>query len=424
MKILRIFLILLTTSTIAAAHGRRDIPYTLIEHQMPLAGNSSALLSVDVSVHKATKMYDASHKKTALFSGLGSAIESLDPRITPNLPGTKPATVEFLTDFRNTGTCEATISGESLYNRVTAQVIKGFEGGLYARIETPFVEHRLRCTDIVFTGSNNTDKTRFEGKLDAMLAEYGLQPLKTEGKEVGLGDIQLFLGWHGFDNYNDEEITGIRVRVEGGLIIPTAREQEHEKVFAPSLGYDRHIGATGRLEAALIAWNLLEVGAQMNTTVFLKHRTERRVAVSTAQKGFIYLHKTSVEEDLGSLWGVSGHLKLKPTSGGFFVATHYSYSAQSNTSLLILNPNDPVIKGDTSPTPLTFSNAIANQAPHLSGWHHHGLTLSAGYEPAEDHESKICGHARAFVQVPLSGTLSFETFGIGGGVGVEFGMSF
>lgn len=460
MKIARLFLLLSLTGSIAA-HGRRDVPYTLIEHQMPLAQGNSALIAADATVHHSIKMFNAGHKKTELFSGFGNAFQNLDPRTVDTMtvgpdvviPGqlssvSLPKTFAFLSDFLASGNPTPTLSGKSTYYRVTAHVEKGFDSGIYARLEIPFVEHHIQCTNVLFKSTsprvnlvpqlNRPPNQRAAvsnetllAELDDMLTEYGLQPLQTDARERGIGDILAFIGWHGYEKYHDDEITGIRIRLEGGMIIPTGREQEIEKVFAPSVGYNRHIGFMGRVEAGLCAWNMLELGAQMNMTVFLNHRTARRVAVSTgvaeatpSGSGFIYLHKANVDENLGSIWGASAHIKLKPTAGGFYCATHYSYSAQSNTRYLILNTKDPVIPNDLSTTPLVFDNAIANAAPNLAGWFHHGFTVSAGFEPAEDHTAKAAFHGRVFIQLPIFGSNSFMATGLGGGMGLEFGLSF
>lgn len=460
MKIARLFLLLSITGSLAA-HARRDVPYTLVEHQMPLAQGSSALLAVDATMHHAIKMFNEGHKKQELFSGFGNAFQNLDPRTVDTMtlgaavaiPGqissvSLPKTYKFLSDFLASGNPVPTVSGKSTYYRVTAHVAKGFESGIYARLEIPFVEHHIQCTNVAFSGAttpatlvprlNNFPNPRAAQtsatlltELDDMLLEYGLQPLQTDARERGVGDILGFIGWHGYEQHHDEEISGMRIRIEGGMIIPTAREQEIEKVFAPSIGYNRHVGFMGRVEAGLCAWEMLEVGGQMNMTVFLNHRTTRRVAVNTgvadatpSGSGFIYLHKANVDENLGSIWGGSAHIKIKPTSGGFYCATHYSYSAQSNTRYLILNPNDKVIPNDLSTVPLKFDNTVANAAPNLSGWFHHGVTFVVGFEPGEDHEKGTAVHLRTFVQLPISGSNSFMAGGFGGGVGLEFGVSF
>jgi len=316
--------------------------------------------------------------------------------------------------------------------------------GLYAHVYLPIKE--LRLDQITY---KNLGTATIHGKsvdtfltthLPAILTEFGFRPLQNRYKKTGVGDLVCSLGWQGYKEGLKGLVTGYAGLAQLGIVIPTATKVDQNIVFAVPLGYEGHVGFTGRLTVEGCLWNMVTLGAQAGTTIFSGNDKYLRMNTDKRQTGWIALERGYANEDLGQLWDAGGYVKFDRLLSGFVALLGYSYTQQERTWLNVKDNyflsrivNDAIASNnDNGSRQLTGYNHAAyidkndyvNSTKRRDGWVTQTLHIMVGYD-AMVHLKKMWGpYIKLEYDYPLAGRYSWKADMISGVLGASVTWNF
>ena len=242
----------------------------------------------------------------------------------------------------------------------------------------------------------------FLTSFDAILKRYDLN--KDPYKETAFGDLTAFLGWT--YNFQDTQVLDfVDTTLRIGVIAPTGKTQNPDKIFALPHGHNDHIGVVFSADASFGACEWITLGAHIDATVFAKKTHCIRMKTGLQQSGLIYLAKGTARVDRGN------HL----VAGTYFKADHFARGLSGTIGYTFARKSsDKITPCDTK----TFCPSIVNSNECLHNWKMHTLHLFFEYDFTKE-DDKIGPRVGIFYNRQLAGKRVFKTNMIGGTVGVE-----
>src|SRR5207245_5483062 len=96
----------------------------------------------------------------------------------------------------------------------------------------------LSPTDSAFPNNKNPTWLAFQKNFANILQKHGMSA-KSPVKETGIGDLGFLLGWT-YSYQETTELDFIDVTFQTGIIVPTAKKKDEDKLFSLPLGYNKH----------------------------------------------------------------------------------------------------------------------------------------------------------------------------------------
>lgn len=239
----------------------------------------------------------------------------------------------------------------------------------------------------------------FLSSFDDVMNYYNIDTSPTTDK--GLGDLSLLTGWT--HNYQKTKtLDFIDITVIGGILFPTGKKRDENKLFSLPLGYNGHWGfpLNGMLSFGAYGW--LTLGLYGHTILFAKNNSSLRVQTSSEQSGIIMLASETATIDKGAAWNTGLILKADHFMYGLSFITGYAYSGERKNRL--------------SQSPHSALNTKKNLALH--GWNMHTLHFNFEYDFTK--ENSIIGpRIGLFYNYQLGGTRVFQTNITGASLGLD-----
>lgn len=294
---------------------------------------------------------------------------------------------------------------------------QNFDKGFFFQSHVPIRKMSLTCIkycDLTPTtpGCINADTPEWQTFLnlfDAILEKYNLC-IKGFTKR-GVGDTTLLFGWT--NSYQDTEVLDfVDTTIRLGVLIPTGREKNENRVFDIALGYDGHTAFSSSFDIAFGALDWTTLGLHIGSLLFADKRKCIRLKTNFNQSGPVTLAKGKAVVDKGSLWDVSIYYKADHAIKGLSFLVGYTFARKR-----------PDILKNICPTDCAPDVCVSNSDCVLRGWKMHTVHLMLEYDFTQKHT--VYGpRVGVFYNRQVGGVRVFQTHMGGGNVGLDFGWKF
>lgn len=293
--------------------------------------------------------------------------------------------------------------------------IQNIKKGFFAQFNMPI--RRLKISNICFNDLSPTDDMcpninnqtwqRFKCLFNDMLERYCLscQPMN----ETGIGDICLYGGWT--RNYQETTtLDYIDLTIKAGVLIPSGKTRDEDKLFSLPLGYNGHLGVPISADLSFGMYEWLTLGGHVDAIFFMSKNRDIRMKTALRQSGLIKLAKGEAKVGKGTVWTGGTYLKADHFIANFSLTFAYSF-ASSNADTL--SPCNTVI----------FDPTIVNSDQFYQGWKMHTLHLLVDYD--FNREGRMFGpRIGIFYNAQISGERIFKTNMVGGIFGLDIVYDF
>lgn len=251
---------------------------------------------------------------------------------------------------------------------------------------------------------NNPEWQHFLHEFTPIMDYYGINTCSTN--QTGIGDFTALVGWT--HNYQNTKILDF---IDGtlaiGILAPTGKKKNENKLFSLPLGYNGHWGLPLNGMISLGTYEWITLGAYAHALFFLKNNHTVRIKTAEEQSGIIKLAIDNATIKKGAIWNTGILLKADHFVYGLSFMAAYSYACEQKSNLIPCNTD-------------LFNISIANTDPILKGWNMHTVHLVAEYDFAKQN-SKIGPRIGAFYNCQVGGTRVFKTNIVGGSFGLDIG---
>ena len=308
----------------------------------------------------------------------------------------------------------ATISLAGSFNIVESNLsfTQNFAHGLFLFFYLPVRKLKINAissTDLspddeIFPNKQTPEWQSVFQDLNPLLANYGINTCPTTS--TGAGDLTSWLGWT--HNYQDTTtIDFVDVTVMGGLLAPTGKKRDENKLFSLPTGYNGHWAFPLCTMLSVGCYEWVTIGGYLNTLFFLNRDQTMRLKTDSTQRGIIKLAHGNVSVHKGPLINTGIYFKADHFGHGFSLTTAYSFALQKKESL---NAKDPAL----------FNCPTINSDSRLAGWNMHTFNFSLEYDFG--HEGKKVGNRIGlFYNLQIAGSQTFNTNITGGMYGLDIG---
>jgi hypothetical protein len=245
----------------------------------------------------------------------------------------------------------------------------------------------------------------FLDNFNDILSQYNLIFAGTNG--IGFGDVSLLCGWT--HNYQNTEILDyVDITIKGGVLFPTGKAKNENRIFSIPFGYDKHVGFPMLFDCSLGAYEWLTFGFHAQALPFLARCKEARIKTDFNQSGLIKLAKTPVLFEQGPIWSLGTYAKADHLGPGLSFLLGYTFASKER---------DTLWDAQCPPSSL-FNPEIVNSDEILQGWHMSTMHLLVEYDFSK--EGMCVGPRLGFLlNAIVGGKHIFKTNMIGGYFGID-----
>lgn len=292
---------------------------------------------------------------------------------------------------------------------------QNFKRGFFAQFILPIRRFDINC--IRFNDLSPCDDAcpnietpiwqTFLANFDAILHKYDLS--RKPFCETGIGDLAILAGWT--HNYQETDVLDfVDFTVKLGVLVPTSKERDENKIFALPFGYNGHIGIPIAIDLAFGAYEWLNIGLHFDVIGFTNKTRCMRVKTAPCQSGLIKLAKAEVKVDKGSLWTAGTYLKADHFTLGFSLLFGYSFVNKKSDQLTPCNC-------------ILFCTPILNDDEMLKGFKMHTLHFALEYDFTKE-DANFGPRIAVFYNHQVGGKRIFKTNMVGGNAGIEIAWDF
>ncbi len=185
----------------------------------------------------------------------------------------------------------------------------------------------------------------------------------------GLGDISLLAGW-ACSYQNTIYLDFIDLETKTGVLFPTGKKRNPDKVFDIPNGYDGHWGIPLKFNVSIGIWEWFTCGLHIGS-LFLAGRTKNlRIHTSNKQNGFIKLAKAKATVDPGIYFDFDMFAKADHFCKGLSILLAYSFNSKEKD---VIKPKNKAL----------FDKKIVNNDPLFASWHQHVFHIMVEYDFAK-----------------------------------------
>jgi len=286
------------------------------------------------------------------------------------------------------GDCFGVLSACGKFALFESNIIlnQNFARGFYAQVYLPirrfhvysncFCDCTPACDDC--PDRNNQIWQSFLDNFDAILQRYCLS--KCGYKEADIGDLAIELGWaHSYQNTT--ELDFVDLGFKAGVLFPTGKRRNIDRVFSIPFGYNGHYGIPIAMDLAVGACEWITLGVHFEAIPLIRRTQMIRVKTSPTQSGIIKLAKARASVDPGTVL----------TAGTFFKADHFARCISLLVGYSFAHQGDDSVS--LCDTICIDSHAICSDE-QFKAWKMH--TLNARVEIDFATESYPCGLRMGF----------------------------
>jgi hypothetical protein len=247
----------------------------------------------------------------------------------------------------------------------------------------------------------------FQNSFDAILARYNLS--REPSNTIGIGDLSLYAGFT--CNYQESKhLDFVDITLQIGVIAPTGKKKNPDKLFSFATGYDGHVGIGMLGDIAFGFYDWLTFGAHINVIGFFDRSDCIRIKTAMHQSGIIYLAKEKAKIQRGTQINGGIYAKADHVAAGFSATLGYSF-AQKNS--------DTVTPCNTT----LFSSSIASSEGSRLSWKMHTIHLNAEYDFSRK-SWPVGPRVALFYDAQVAGRRVLKTNMVGGAAGIDCMVTF
>lgn len=227
-------------------------------------------------------------------------------------------------------------------------------------------------------------------------------------KHSGFGDMSFFVEWLGDFKQEKKILKNVRVNGRAGLLIPTGKCRDEDKLFALPFGNDGAVGAVFGAGIDLTFGTFARVGLDVELSHVFANTRCRRIKTNEDQTELLLLAKTEVLRDFGLAQQFTLYAELYRLWNRLSFKAGYQFYRHGEDSLYLFDQ--------------TYSERIANTANSLEEWTMHNLFLSVSYNYLhEDGEgSHVHPYVSLFAKIPFNGKFSALSNTVGVVLSIDF----
>jgi hypothetical protein len=224
----------------------------------------------------------------------------------------------------------------------------------------------------------------------------------------GFGDVTVLLEWFKDFKQNKPLLKNARVNWRTGLIVPTGKKEDEDKLFALPFGRDGAWALPFEVGLDLTVGCNFKVGLDVLLIHTFGNTRCRRIKTDVSQTDFLLLAKTKAYKDFGMFQQFSLYAQLFQLYKGASFLLGYQYIKQGQSELSLYS-ND-------------FSTAIANTAVSLQDRTMHQIFVRADYDWVVhmDNCAPIIPQLSLFARIPFNGKRATMTPTVGLGLTLNF----
>jgi hypothetical protein len=287
---------------------------------------------------------------------------------------------------------------------------KGFFAQMYLPIRHLAIDNicfqDLSPTDDICPNINTPIWQTFLCLFDKILCTHGLS--KECFKGTGVGDLSLLIGW-ALNHENTEILDYVDVTFKAGILLPTGKKKNEDKIFSLPFGYDGHFGVPLSADLGIGLYEWLTVGGHIDAIFFADITRKMRIKTGLFQSGLIKLAKAEVKISRGALWDAGLFIKADHIYRRLSLVCGYSFAQQNNDSVC--------------PCDCCFDASIANTDEMLKGWNQSTIHFLVEYDFMKEN-ARSGARVGAFFNWQISGKQVFKTNVGGGSIGFDVILNF
>ena len=260
----------------------------------------------------------------------------------------------------------------------------------------------LSPNDDIFPNKNTPEWLAVLQNFDPLLDNFGINVSQTTS--TGVGDFSSYLGW----THNYQETTTIDfvdVTLMTGLLAPTGKQRNENKLFSLPTGYNGHWGFPLCAMVSVGCYEWITVGGYLNSLFFVNKDRTMRLKTDVAQNGLIKLACGEVSDHRGPLINTGLYFKDDHFGHGFSFTSAYSFASQQKNHL---TPKNPVL----------FDREVINTDSTLAGWNMHTFNFALEYDFTREGK-KVGNRVGLFYNLQIAGARTFNTNVTGGTYGLD-----
>jgi len=327
-------------------------------------------------------------------------------------------------------------------DEVSLHFQQNIASGLFVSIYAPYREVRIEKISYKNLGTNSINVTTKDGSttktvdinnlltndLNAILTENGYKAkYDATDKKSGIPEVQINLGWQGFNNKSFGIIDSLAGTLQAGIICPCGHEIDQAKPFEVALGSNNFWGFSARGSGEVTIWKYLCIGAVAGANVFLRQNRIIRMKTHENQSGWFRLEQAKANVDPGSMWDIGFYAKIEPLSGVSFLAG-YSMNSQEEMTLDVRDGNFLQTRinagmAETNPV-LVSQDYVVNHDDKIQSWHQHTLHAAFRIDGGSFFSRSIAPILELEYDYPFYGKRSFRADAISGTAGVKISLGF
>ena len=301
-------------------------------------------------------------------------------------------------------------SGKFSIREIIFSYIQNFSHGIFTQIYFPIRKLKIKSikycdlspNDHIFPDIHHPYWQEFLNNFEQILNDYNLNI--NDFCQHGIGDTSFEIGWT--KNYEETEyIDFIDITIKSGIIAPTGKKKDEDKVFSLPLGYNGHVGIPVSLDLATGLYEWLTIGGHFDIIWFARKNKDMRIKTAKEQSGFIKLAKTCTNIKKGTLYNLGFYLEADHIAGGLSLLIGYTFSEKQKDTL-------------TFSQPLQIDCKIANSDEMLKEWNQHTIHFMIEYDFTKE-EYKIGPRLNFFYNLAAGGKRIFKTNISSAGFGLD-----
>jgi hypothetical protein len=290
-------------------------------------------------------------------------------------------------------------------------ILKGFFFGANLPMRKFQITHPclkdLSSTSELCPNSNTPIWQQFKSQFDGILNRYCLSADPIQ--ETSLGDLTLSVGWAYSYNESDQ-IDYVDVDLQAGVLFPTGKLRNEDKIFSLPFGYNGHYGFPVAFDLAFGTLEWVTIGGGAQGIAFASSTRNIRLRTAPHQSGIITLAKGYAKVSPGPLFIGTAYVKADHFARGFSLLIGYNYTKKNADKV---SPCDPCFCNET---------VASNYGPYLP-WHQHTLNIVVDYDFSRE-EQRTGMRLSFFYNAHIDGERVFATNMAGTTIGIEMLIDF
>lgn len=185
---------------------------------------------------------------------------------------------------------------------------------------------------------------------------------------TGVGDLTILVEFLRDFPQIRPLLKNVRINARGGLVLPSGKKEDVDKLFAVPFGYD---GATGLLFGGGLDISLgyyFNTGFDVQIINLFGNTRDRRIKTDPQQTELLLLQKVSAYKDWGLVQRFNLYVEMYNIINGFSLLAGYQFFKQGDTTLAFCDCDFPVNVANTANSlqELTMHQAVVKASYDFS----------------------------------------------------------